>query len=32
MSLLDLARRDLCLLNVPPLTVMELRKSALAMA
>lgn len=31
-KLFDLARRDLCLLNVPPLTVMELRKSAEAMA
>ena len=31
-ELFDLSRRDLCLLNVPPLTVMELRKSAAAMA
>lgn len=31
-ALFDLSRRDLCLLNVPPLTVMELRKSAAAMA
>lgn len=31
-KLFDLWRRDLCLLNVPPLTVMELRKSAAAMA
>lgn len=31
-ELFELSRRDLCLLNVPPLTVMELRKSALALA
>jgi phosphatidylethanolamine/phosphatidyl-N-methylethanolamine N-methyltransferase len=31
-KLFDLWRSDLCLLNVPPLTVMELRKSAAAMA
>jgi phosphatidylethanolamine/phosphatidyl-N-methylethanolamine N-methyltransferase len=31
-ELFELSRRDLCLLNVPPLTVMELRKSAAAMA
>lgn len=31
-KLFDLSRSDLCLLNVPPLTVMELRKSAAAMA
>ncbi len=30
-ELFELARRDLCLLNLPPLTVMELRKSAAAM-
>ena len=30
-ELFDLSRRDLCLLNIPPLTVMELRKSAAAM-
>ena len=30
-ELFDLSRSDLCLLNVPPLTVMELRKSAAAM-
>ncbi|NQX02798.1 16S rRNA (cytosine(1402)-N(4))-methyltransferase [bacterium] len=29
--LFELWRRDLCLLNVPPLTVMELRKSAAAL-
>jgi phospholipid N-methyltransferase len=31
-ELFELSRRDLCLLNVPPLTVMELRKSAVALA
>lgn len=31
-ELFDLSRRDLCLLNVPPLTVMELKKSAVALA
>jgi len=30
-ELFDLSRSDLCLLNVPPLTVMELRKSELAL-
>jgi phosphatidylethanolamine/phosphatidyl-N-methylethanolamine N-methyltransferase len=30
-ELFELSRRDLCLLNVPPLTVMELRKSAAAL-
>ena len=30
-ELFDLSRSDLCLLNLPPLTVMELRKSAAAM-
>lgn len=30
-ELFDLSRSDLCLLNVPPLTVMELRKSAVAL-
>jgi phospholipid N-methyltransferase len=30
-ALFELSRRDLCLLNLPPLTVMELRKSATAM-
>ena len=30
-ELFDLSRSDLCLLNLPPLTVMELRKSATAM-
>lgn len=29
-KLFELSRRDLCLLNVPPLTVMELRKSIVA--
>jgi phosphatidylethanolamine/phosphatidyl-N-methylethanolamine N-methyltransferase len=30
-ELFDLSRSDLCLLNVPPLTVMELKKSELAL-